>query len=50
MFVECLNVNEKGHLTIGGCDTVELANQFGTPLIVYNEETIRKTAGSLFPQ
>ncbi|HOJ35527.1 MAG TPA: diaminopimelate decarboxylase [Clostridiales bacterium] len=43
MFVsECLNVNEKGHLTIGGCDTVELANQFGTPLIVYNEETIRK--------
>ena len=26
MFVnDCLNINEKGHLTIGGCDTVELA-------------------------
>ena len=26
MFVsECLNVNNKGHLTIGGCDTLELA-------------------------
>ena len=31
MFVsECLNVNNKGHLTIGGCDTLELAKEFGT--------------------
>ena len=30
MFVsECLNVNEKNHLTIGGADTVELAKQYG---------------------
>ena len=28
MFVsECLNVNNKGHLTIGGCDTLELAKR-----------------------
>ena len=34
MFVsECLNVNNKGHLTIGGCDTLELAKEFGTPLL-----------------
>ena len=37
---ECLGV-ENGHLTIGGCDTVELANQFGTPLYVMDEQTVR---------
>ena len=42
MFVsECLNVNNKGHLTIGGCDTLELAKEFGTPLYVLDETTIR---------
>lgn len=44
MFVsECLNVNSAGHLTIGGADTVELARQFGTPLYVFDEATIRNT-------
>lgn len=43
MFVsDCLNVNEKGHLTIGGCDTVELAEQYGTPLYVVDENQIRQ--------
>ena len=47
MFVnDCLNVNEKGHLTIGGCDTVELAKEFGTPLYVLDEDTIRNTCKS----
>ena len=47
MFVsENLNVNEKGHLTIGGCDTVELAKQYGTPLYVLDENKIRKTCRS----
>lgn len=42
MFVsECLNVNDKGHLTIGGMDTVELAKRFGTPLYVMDEDAIR---------
>ncbi|ADU26029.1 diaminopimelate decarboxylase [Ethanoligenens harbinense] len=41
MFVsDCLNVNLRGHLTIGGCDTLELAEQFGTPLYVMDEATI----------
>lgn len=35
-------INEKGHLEIGGCDTVELARTFGTPLIVYDEALIRE--------
>lgn len=44
MFVsECLNVNTKGNLTIGGCDTVELAKTYGTPLYVMDEETIRNS-------
>ncbi|WP_018131933.1 diaminopimelate decarboxylase [Effusibacillus pohliae] len=36
-------INEKGRLEIGGCDTVELAKQFGTPLYVYDEALIRET-------
>lgn len=34
-------VNEKGHLTIGGCDTTELVSEFGTPLYVMDEQLIR---------
>lgn len=39
---ECLHINEEGHLTIGGCDTVSLAETYGTPLYVMDETTIRK--------
>lgn len=43
MFVsDCLSVNSKGRLTVGGCDAVELAQTFGTPLYVMDENTIRK--------
>ena len=38
---ETLKVNEKGHLEIGGCDCVDLANKFGTPLYVFDEAYIR---------
>jgi diaminopimelate decarboxylase len=34
-------VNKKGHLEIGGCDTVVLAEEFGTPLYVFDESSIR---------
>ena len=36
-----LNINEKGHLQIGGADCVEIAKEFGTPLYVFDEEYIR---------
>lgn len=43
MFVsDCLNVNNKGHLEIGGCDTIDLAKKYGTPLYVVDENEIRK--------
>ncbi len=31
----------EGHLVIGGCDCVALARAYGTPLYVYDEDTIR---------
>ena len=34
-------VNEQGHLVIGGCDTVELAEEFGTPLYLFDELSLR---------
>lgn len=39
---DCFQVNEEGHLTIGGCDTVELAKEYGTPAYVMDETTIRR--------
>ncbi|WP_026974332.1 diaminopimelate decarboxylase [Alicyclobacillus contaminans] len=36
-----MRVAENGHLWIGGCDTVELAKLYGTPLFVYDEALIR---------
>ena len=35
-------INEKGCLEIGGCDMVELAKEFGTPLYVVDEDTVRE--------
>lgn len=34
-------INEKNHLEIGGCDTLDLVRKFGTPLYVMDEEFIR---------
>lgn len=36
-------INKQNHLEIGGCDVVELAENYGTPLYVYDETTIRKS-------
>ena len=42
---ETLRINEKGHLELGGADTVELAKKFGTPLYVFDEKHIRNMLG-----
>ncbi len=43
MFVsESLGVNEKGHLSFGSHDTVELAVKYGTPVYIMDEVLIRK--------
>ena len=43
---DCLKVNGQGHLTIGGCDTVELAKEYGTPLYVLDESGVRAACRS----
>ena len=40
-------VNDRGHLVIGGCDTVELAADFGTPLYLFDELTLRRKIAEL---
>ncbi len=41
MLYSDVSVNEKGHLTLAGYDTVELAEKYGTPLYLMNEDKIR---------
>ncbi|MCS6859963.1 MAG: diaminopimelate decarboxylase [Abditibacteriales bacterium] len=41
-FLGTQKVNAQGHLEIGGCDCVELARKFGTPLYVLDEALIRR--------
>ncbi|MHA6251054.1 diaminopimelate decarboxylase [Oceanobacillus sp. CAU 1775] len=36
------NANDKGHLEIGGIDTIELAKKYDTPLYVYDVSLIRE--------
>ncbi|MBQ8731920.1 MAG: diaminopimelate decarboxylase [Oscillospiraceae bacterium] len=43
MFVsECLTVNQQDHLQISSCDTVALAQEYGTPLYVMSGDQIRQ--------
>ncbi|MEF2964407.1 diaminopimelate decarboxylase [Paenibacillus sp. M1] len=35
-------INPKGHLEIGGCDTIELKQTYGTPLYIMDEALIRQ--------
>lgn len=42
MICDNLKINNEGHLTINGHDTVELAKKYGTPLYVMDEDKIRE--------
>jgi diaminopimelate decarboxylase len=41
LFPLAAEVNNQGHLHIGGCDVVDLAKEFGTPLYLFDESTLR---------
>ena len=41
LFPLTTEVNSRGHLVIGGCDSLELAAEFGTPLYVFDEASLR---------
>jgi len=36
-----MSINDRGHLQVEGCDVVDLAEEFGTPLYVTSENQIR---------
>lgn len=40
---ECLSIRD-GHLWVEGCDAVELARRFGTPIYVVSEDQLRRNA------
>ena len=42
MICNNLSINEKGHLCLSGRDTVELAEAYGTPLYLFDEDRIRE--------
>lgn len=44
-FEEYFEINEIGHTAFDGCDVVELAKKYGTPLYVISESEIRKRCG-----
>ena len=41
LFPDTYEVNTAGRMSVGGCDLSELAGEFGTPLYVYDETTLR---------
>ncbi|HXF52362.1 MAG TPA: alanine racemase, partial [Dehalococcoidia bacterium] len=41
IFPRTADVSTAGHLTIGGCDVVDLAREYGTPLYVFDEVELR---------
>ena len=42
MICNNLTVNERGHLCLGGQDTIELVQEYGTPLYLMDEDRIRE--------
>ena len=46
MLLGTQKINTKNHLEIGGCDVVDLAAEYGTPLYVMDEEMIRERCRS----
>lgn len=41
IFPPTSSINDANHLTIGGCDVVALAEEYGTPLYLFDEEALR---------
>ena len=45
LFPNGASVNSRGHLEFGGCDVIDLAIAHGTPLYVFDEQTLRAKIG-----
>ncbi len=46
VFPDTARINPRGQLTIGGCDTLALAQEYGTPLYLLDEATLRNRCRS----
>ena len=44
VFPDTTSVSTAGHLVVGGCDAVQLADELGTPLIVFDRATLEARA------
>ena len=42
LFPLTAEINSQGHLLIGGCDSIDLVAEFGTPLYVFDEFSLRR--------
>src|SRR5690554_8014701 len=40
--MQAVSINNRGHMEIGGCDTVKLTAKYGTPLYVVDEGMVRR--------
>ena len=43
-----IHIYQKNHLEIAGCDIVQLAEEFGTPLYVYDEALLRSNMQDVY--
>ena len=41
LFPSTSDINKDGHLCVGGCDLVQLAGEYGTPLYIFDEKDLR---------
>lgn len=46
VFPTTATVGDDGHLSVGGCDAIEIAERYGTPVIVFDRATFEKRARS----
>ncbi len=46
VFPDTTRINPRGTMTIGGCDTLALAQEYGTPLYLLDEATLRNRCRS----
>ncbi len=42
LFPQSTEVNSENHLLLGGCDSIGLAEEFGTPLYIFDEAALRE--------
>ena len=42
LFPPASGVNNRAHLVVGGCDVIDLAAEFGTPLYLFDETSLRE--------